>query len=227
MGRQSYGAAKSTTNCIFCSSAATSWRQFPNRTRVKVIVFRTFTDGNDREGGSARALKMGPATLERERRNGLRKEDRPMLTRMMNDFAPLLRLHDEMDRWVENFFEDAPAAAAAPRPYGAAYPALNSWEDADSAWVEAELPGLGLEDVEVLVNGGEVTIAGERKPAEARDGANWHRRERSHGRFSRTLTLPWDVDADKVHATLRDGVLTVQLPKADTAKPRKVEVLGA
>ena len=147
-----------------------------------------------------------------------------MLTRMMNDFAPLLRLHNEMDRWVENFFEDAPAA---PRPYGAAYPALNTWEDADNAWIEAELPGLGLEDIEVLVNGGEVTIAGERKFGEPQDGTNWHRRERSHGRFSRTLTLPWDVDADKVHATLRDGVLTVQLPKAETAKPRKVKVQGA
>lgn len=147
-----------------------------------------------------------------------------MLTRMMNDFAPLLRLNNEMDRWMESFYEDAPAT---PRPYGAAYPALNTWEDADNAWIEAELPGLGLEDLEVLVNGGEVTIAGERKFGEPQNGTNWHRRERSHGRFSRTLTLPWDVDADKVHATLRDGVLTVQLPKAETAKPRKVRVQGA
>jgi len=146
-----------------------------------------------------------------------------MLTRMTNDFAPLFRLHNEMNRWMESFFEDAPAAA---RPYGAAYPALNTWEDGDNAWVEAELPGLGLEDIEVLVNGGEVTITGERKLGDPQ-GATWHRRERSHGRFSRTLTLPWDVDADKVRATLRDGVLTVQLPKAEAAKPRKVKVLGA
>jgi len=145
-----------------------------------------------------------------------------MLTRMMNDFAPLFRLHDEMNRWTEGFFDDAPAA----RRYGAAYPALNTWEDGDNAWVEAELPGLGLDDIEVLVNGGEVTINGERKLGEPQ-GATWHRRERSHGRFSRTLTLPWDVDADKVQATLRDGVLTVQLPKAETAKPRKVKVMSA
>jgi len=147
-----------------------------------------------------------------------------MLTRMMNDLSPFFGLHNEMDRWIEGFVEDAPAA---PRPYGAAYPALNTWEDADNAWFEAELPGLGLEDIEVLVNGGGVTIAGERKRGEPQGGANWHRRERSHGRFSRTLTLPWDIDADKVHATLRDGVLTVQLPKAASAKPRKVKVLGA
>jgi len=145
-----------------------------------------------------------------------------MLTRMTNDFAPLFRLQNEMNRWMENFFEDAPAV----RPYGSRYPALNTWEDGDNAWVEAELPGLGLEDIEVLVSGGEVTINGERKLGEPQ-GATWHRRERSHGRFSRTLTLPWDVDADKVHATLRDGVLTVQLPKAETAKPKKVKVLSA
>src|SRR5687768_6828123 len=145
-----------------------------------------------------------------------------MLTRMMNDFAPLFRLHNEMNRWTEGFFDDAPVA----RPYGPAYPALNTWEDADNAWVEAELPGLGLDDIEVLVNGGEVTINGQRKLGEP-EGAAWHRRERSHGRFSRTLTLPWDVDADKVHAALHDGVLTVQLPKAETAKPRKVKVTSA
>ena len=147
-----------------------------------------------------------------------------MLTRLMNDLSPLFRLHNEMDRWTEGFADDAPAT---PRPYGAAYPALNTWEDADHAWVEAELPGLGLDDVEVLVNGGEVTIAGAREFGEPQGGAHWHRRERSYGRFSRTVTLPWEVDADKVHATLRDGVLTVQLPKAETAKPRKVKVLGA
>jgi len=142
-----------------------------------------------------------------------------MLTRMTND---LFQLHSQMNRWMENFFEDSPAV----RPYGAAYPALNTWQDGDNAWIEAELPGLAMEDLEVLVKGGEVTIAGERKLGEPQ-GANWHRRERSHGRFSRTLTLPWDVDADKVTATLRDGVLTVQLPKAERAKPRKVKVLSA
>jgi len=138
---------------------------------------------------------------------------------MTND---LFQLHSQMNRWMENFFEDSPAV----RPYGAAYPALNTWQDGDNAWIEAELPGLAMEDLEVLVKGGEVTIAGERKLGEPQ-GANWHRRERSHGRFSRTLTLPWDVDADKVTATLRDGVLTVQLPKAERAKPRKVKVLSA
>ena len=149
-----------------------------------------------------------------------------MLTRMMNDFAPLFRLHNEMGRLFnrsENFFDDAPAAG---RPYGQGYPALNTWEDADAGYIETELPGLTMEDLEVLVSGSEVTINGHRKLAEAQ-GASWHRRERSQGQFTRTVTLPWEIDAEKVEAKLRDGVLTVRLPKAESAKPRKVKVLTA
>jgi len=145
-----------------------------------------------------------------------------MLTRMMNDFAPLFRLHNQMNRLFEDFYEDAPAA----RPYGAGYPAVNLWEDGDAAWAECELPGLGMEDIEVLVTGSEVTINGQRKIAEVND-ASWQRRERSQGRFSRTFSLPWEIDADKVEAKLLDGVLTVKLPKCESCKPKKVKVLTA
>ncbi len=151
-----------------------------------------------------------------------------MLARMSNysgfgpggAWSPLLRLHDDMSRLFEGFFEDMPDA----RPYGAGYPALNTWEDGDSAYVEAELPGLGMDDLEVLVSGNEVTINGQRK-IDAAQGATWHRQERSQGRFSRTLSLPWEIDADKVEAKLQDGVLTVRLPKCESCKPKKVKVV--
>jgi HSP20 family protein len=145
-----------------------------------------------------------------------------LLDRMMNDFAPLMQLQGQMNRMFENFFEDLPAN----RPYATGYPALNTWEDGDSAYVEAELPGLSLDDLEIYVTGNELRIAGERKIAEP-EGTSWHRRERAQGRFSRTLTLPWEIDADKVEATLRDGVLTVRLPKCESCKPKKVKVLTA
>jgi len=147
-----------------------------------------------------------------------------MLARMMNEFAPLMRLQNDVNRLFESMFDDASPAAV--RPYAAGWPALNTWEDGEAAYVEAELPGLTMDDVEVYVLGREVTIGGERK-IEQPGGASWHRRERSSGRFSRVLTLPWDVDADKVEAKLHDGVLTVRLPKAETARPKKVKVLGA
>lgn len=142
-----------------------------------------------------------------------------MLARMANDFMPLMRLHDEMNRLFESFFEDAPSL----RGYGGGYPGINLWEDGDHAYVEAELPGLGMEDLEIYVTGNELTISGERRIA-APEGASDQRRERASGRFTRTLTLPWEIDADRVEAALRDGVLTVTLPKCESCKPRKVEV---
>jgi HSP20 family protein len=145
-----------------------------------------------------------------------------MLARMMNDFAPLARLQDEMNRLFENFFEDSPAR----RGYAAGYPGVNLWEDGDIAYVECELPGVNMNDLEIFVTGNELTINGERKIAAA-ENASWHRRERATGRFSRTLTLPWEVDADKVEAKLLDGVLTVTLPKCESCKPKKVKVLTA
>jgi len=145
-----------------------------------------------------------------------------MMARMMNDFAPLFRLQKDMNSLFETLLDDRPAV----RPYGQSYPALNTWEDADAAYVEAELPGLTMDDVEVYVLGSELTISGERKIEQPQDAA-WHRRERSHGRFQRTLGLPWPIDADHVEAKLTDGVLCIRLPKAETAKPKKVKVLTA
>jgi HSP20 family protein len=148
-----------------------------------------------------------------------------MLARMMSDFAPLLRLHDDVNRMFESFFEDVPVS----RPYSATYPALNTWEDADAAYVEAELPGLTIDDVEITVAGNELSIAGQRRIGDNQqehEGANWHRRERGQGQFTRTIGLPWDIDADKVEARLTDGVLTVKLPKAEQARAKKVKVLS-
>jgi len=148
-----------------------------------------------------------------------------MLTRMMNDFAPLFRLQNDVNRLFESLIDERPASSSV-RPYGLGWPALNTWEDGEAAYVEAELPGMTMDDVEVYVLGRELTVSGERKIAEPQ-GAAWHRRERSQGRFSRTLALPWDIDADRVEARLQDGVLSIKLPKAETSKPKKVKVLGA
>lgn len=142
-----------------------------------------------------------------------------MLARMMNDFAPLMRLQQEMNDWFESFFEEVPAA----RGYAATYPGINLWEDGDVAYVEAELPGLGMDDIEIYVTGNELTIAGQRR-IDKPEGASFYRQERPSGRFSRTLTLPWEIEADKVEAKLRDGVLTVSLPKCESCKPKKIQV---
>ena len=147
-----------------------------------------------------------------------------MLARMTDVWAPWAQLGRQMDRMFEEFFEDAPAA----RSYGGAYPQLNAWADDDGAYVEAELPGLSMDDVEVLVNGNTVTIGGERKSsAPAQGNASCYRSERGTGKFSRTMTLPWEIDADKVEAKLTDGVLLVRLPKTEKARPKKIAVHGS
>jgi len=103
------------------------------------------------------------------------------------------------------------------------FPAVNLWEDDEAIRAEAELPGLNMNDIEVLVVGDELTIKGRRTSPENKD-FTYHRRERGTGEFSRTLTLPYPVNADRVEATLKNGVMTLILPKAETARPRKITV---
>jgi HSP20 family protein len=141
-----------------------------------------------------------------------------MLARRMES-SPLVRLQNEMTRLFEDFFEDIPAL----RPYSAGYPAVNVWDDGKCGHIEAELPGMTMNDVEVMVSGNEVAIRGHRKISR-REGVSWDRRERSEGEFSRTLTLPFEVNADKVEAKLCNGVLCVNLPKSESSLPKKVKV---
>jgi HSP20 family protein len=104
------------------------------------------------------------------------------------------------------------------------FPPVNVWEDADSFHLEAELPGLTRDKLQVSVtNRNQLTLQGERL-AEETDKGRWHRRERGFGRFQRILELPAPVDADKIEATFDNGVLHVVLPKAEEAKPRRIAV---
>ncbi len=105
-----------------------------------------------------------------------------------------------------------------------AFPAINMWEDDNNLYVEAELPGFDMSQVEITVTGeNQLSIKGERKQPELENGT-WHRQERGFGKFSRMIELPEPVDADKVTAEFKFGVLTITLPKKEEAKPRKIEV---
>jgi len=125
-------------------------------------------------------------------------------------FGPLSELTNRLD-WLREDLEPA------------FLPPLNVWEAGDTLKVEVEIPGVKLEDVEVSFDKGELTIKGEKKVA-IQESAMLHRRERLAGTFTRTMTVPWEIKADQVSAELKDGILTVTLPKAEAAKPRKVAV---
>jgi len=125
------------------------------------------------------------------------------------------RLQDEVNRMF--------AGGDQPRGLAATYPALNVWEDEDRWYVEAELPGLELEDLEILVHDNQLTLQGERKRPEVPEAA-WRRCERGFGKFSRSLQFSDDVDAEKVQARLKQGVLLIELPKREEVKPRRIDV---
>ena len=142
-----------------------------------------------------------------------------------NGVHSMNQLRHEVDRVMGDFLGGV--SAALPRASSAlqTFPAFNIWEADDALHAEAELPGLKSEDLDVTVVGNELTIRGKRSAGQG-EGAQFHRRERGVGEFTRTLRLPYEVDSTAVEATLRDGVLLLKLPKAASAKPRKIQVNG-
>jgi len=133
-------------------------------------------------------------------------------------WSPLEEFQEEMRLVRERFAADNRPALAS------SYPPVNIWGDRDKVYAEAELPGMQLDHLEIYVTeGNQLTIQGERRQRELNKGV-WHTQERGFGSFSRTITLPVSVDADKVEARFEHGVLLVTLPKSETAKPRRISV---
>jgi len=130
----------------------------------------------------------------------------------------LNRLRGEMDRLFGR------SGVNGVQPFTSAFPALNLWEDSDNMYVEAELPGFDMNDLEIYVTGGnQLSLKGQRKQP-AMEGGTWHRQERGYGAFSRVIELPNSVDSDHVSAEFKHGVLTITLPKSPEVKPRRIEV---
>lgn len=140
-----------------------------------------------------------------------------MLNRTLFPLAGLEGMRREMNRLLGN--------ALLETPFTQAYPPINLWETDDALIAEAELPGLTMDNVELLVMGDALTLKGRRIAAD-HSGANVHRSERATGEFVRSLTLPLAVNPDAVEATLKDGILTVRMPKSAEARPRKIQVKG-
>ena len=130
-------------------------------------------------------------------------------------FAQLERMTRDMDRMFSGNWSNAPA-----------FPAVNVWRGDEAVAITSELPGVELADIEITVKDTTFTLSGERKAPDAPEGARWHLRERSHGKFSRAVKLPFVVDPDKVEARFKDGVLQVALHRPEADKPRRIEIRG-
>ncbi|MBW1784311.1 MAG: Hsp20/alpha crystallin family protein [Deltaproteobacteria bacterium] len=134
-------------------------------------------------------------------------------------FEELERMRRQMD-WLSGGL----SRGLLGQPAVGVFPLMNVTEDKDNYYVRAELPGLKAKELDISVTGDTLSISGERKLPAEDEKAQYHRREREAGRFSRIVSLPAQIDAGKVEARCADGVLTVTLPKAEVSKPKQITV---
>jgi HSP20 family protein len=106
-------------------------------------------------------------------------------------------------------------------------PPVDIFEKQDQLVLRAEVPGVQREDLDVRIENGVLTLEGERKQENDVAEGNAHLTERSYGSFTRSFSLPTTVDASRVAATYKDGVLEITVPKAETAKSKKVDIKAA
>lgn len=109
-------------------------------------------------------------------------------------------------------------------PFAEDFPPLNIWSGENDIIIAAEMPGVDPKQVDISVKGDLVTLSGERPAESLGEGEGYHRQERSHGRFSRGLRLPFRVDSIRVEATYEKGILKVTLPRHEQDKPRKIQI---
>lgn len=110
------------------------------------------------------------------------------------------------------------------RPGAGVFPLVNLTESKDRFTIRAELPGVGSAELDIQATANTLSLGGERKiPAEDSE-AKYHRRERESGRFSRVISLPGEINPDKVEASLVNGILTIVVSKAEASKPRQISV---
>lgn len=131
------------------------------------------------------------------------------------------------NRRIKKFFEDFDAPAIGFKWDSNVFtPRVDVTEDNDNLYVEADLPGINKNEVKVSVTGDVLTISGERKSEQRDENKNYYRIERSSGSFSRSFTLPAEIDSEKISAEFKDGVLKVTMPKTEEAKvvEKKIEV---
>lgn len=148
--------------------------------------------------------------------NGLQVRTSPGTTRARNVF----------DRFFEDFFNESLSRLPS-NEQAIAYewsPRVDITESDDAYHFVVEAPGVKKEDLDISVDQNVLTVSGERKYEHEEKKENVHRVERAYGRFARSFTLPANVEAGKVDAEYKDGLLKIKAPKSEQAKPRKVSV---
>jgi len=107
---------------------------------------------------------------------------------------------------------------------GRPYPAVNLYGNNEKLVLTSEVPGVSLDDLDIKIHGRTLTLKGKRDALELSEGECFTCHERGHGEFSRSITLPYLVESDKVEAGYDKGVLRIELPRAEKEKPKKIKV---
>ncbi|MGE4297312.1 MAG: Hsp20/alpha crystallin family protein [Desulfovibrionaceae bacterium] len=136
---------------------------------------------------------------------------------MVTELTPFYRLNRNFDRLFDEFF--TPPYYSQRRE---SFPPINISEDKDNIYIECEIPGVDMADVEITLVDSSLTIKGERKATPGK----YYRQERPSGLFQRVIRINSAVNRDAVSATLKDGLLEVVLPKAEEVKPKKISIAG-
>jgi HSP20 family protein len=130
-------------------------------------------------------------------------------------------LLDTLDRW----FDELRLPEFASEKF--IVPAFDVSETDEHIIVKADLPGVDVKDIDISIVGNVLTVKGEKKQEKEEKGESYHRIERSYGRFSRSISLPAEVNPEAVEAVYKDGVLKLTIPKAEKSKPKKIEIKTA
>lgn len=151
-----------------------------------------------------------------------------MITRRWIDFPALgfkspFNDLDRMRRQLDRLFGQATDETGYPAQKAGVFPLINLTEDKNNYFIRAELPGVAADDLDIQATDRNIAVTGQREmPTD--ESAGYHRREREFGRFSRAFTLPGDINREKIDATLKNGILTITVPKAEDAKPRQIKI---
>ena len=134
-------------------------------------------------------------------------------------FRDMVSMRKDMDRLIDQFF-----SMPTTEQTGWGLPMVDLYQTEEEIVVKVTLPGLDPKDLDIQVTGDILTIRGEVKQEETKEGAKYHIREHRYQSFSRSLTLPSMVIADKANAEMKNGILTLTLPKAEESKPKVISV---
>lgn len=143
------------------------------------------------------------------------------MTRWTASNQDMKNIHVQLNRLFEPF---ARFVASDEDLVGGSWnPPVDVAETQEKILVRAEVPGLKQEDIQIEFENGLLTLKGDRR-LEKNEGTTWHRVERTYGAFSRSFTLPRTVDAEKIAATYREGILEIEVPKREEAKPKQIRI---